>query len=220
MKLSKILTISLLIVGIAFSSGCTTGSYYWNKLFPVDSGQAIYWDDFSDSSSGWETWNHNGAGVAYETGGLRFMVHEQYFDQWSRPGQIFDDLKVEVLSTKLSGPDNNNFGLICRYQDDKNFYAFLISSDGYHGIIKATEGHYEIISGGELRYSEVVLQGDAPNYLQAECVGDQLSFFVNGEMMSNVQDSDFSKGDVGLFAGTYEGSSVDILFDNFVVYAP
>ena len=34
------------------------------------------------------------------------------------------------------GPDDNDFGIICRYIDDNQFYYAIISSDGYYGIVR------------------------------------------------------------------------------------
>jgi hypothetical protein len=39
-------------------------------------------------------------------------------------------------------------------------------------------------------------------------------------MLADVQDSEFSDGDVGLFAGTFDVVGTDIHYDNFVVSAP
>ena len=33
-------------------------------------------------------------------------------------------------------PDNNAYGVICRYTDLQNFYVFLVSADGYYAIGK------------------------------------------------------------------------------------
>jgi hypothetical protein len=43
---------------------------------------------------------------------------------------------------------------------------------------------------------------------------------VNGVAVMNATDTDLSGGLVGLIAGTFEESGVDILFDNFIVTKP
>jgi hypothetical protein len=182
---------------------------------------AIYADDFSNPESGWETWTDaNGSFVAYQNNGLRILVKDQQFDYWSRPGKRFADARIEVDAIKLAGPNDNDLGLICRYQDRNNFYAFLISSDGYTGIIKVEDGKYNGLNGSELAYSQSIRQGEALNHLQAECIGQTLTLAVNGQVVAQAQDAGFAAGEVGVIAGTNAKPDVDVFFDNFVVSKP
>jgi hypothetical protein len=182
---------------------------------------AIYADDFSNPKSGWETWTDpNGSFVAYQNNGLRILVKDKQFDYWSRPGKRFVDARIEVDAIKLAGPNDNDFGLICRYQDHNNFYAFLISSDGYAGIIKLEDGKYTVLNGAKMAYSQSIRQGEALNHIQADCLGQNLALAVNGEMVVQAQDSGFAAGEVGVIAGTNANPGVDIFFDNFVVSKP
>lgn len=182
---------------------------------------AIYADDFSNPASGWETWSdENGSFVAYQNNGLRILVKDRQFDYWSRPGKRFVDARIEVDAIKLAGPNDNDLGLICRYQDKNNFYAFLISSDGYTGIVKVVDGKYNVLNGAQLAYSQSIHQGEALNHLQADCVGQTLSLAVNGQVVAQAQDSGFAAGEVGVIAGTNDSPDVDIFFDNFVVSKP
>jgi hypothetical protein len=182
---------------------------------------AVFEDDFSNPASGWETWSDaNGSFVAYQNGGLRILVKEKQFDYWSRPGKRFVDVRIEVDAIKLAGPNDNDLGVICRYQDRNNFYAFLVSSDGYAGILKVDEGKYKVISGTQLTASQYVRQGEALNHLQADCIGQSLAMFVNGQVVAQAQDAGFAAGEVGVIAGTNATPGVDIFFDNFVVSKP
>lgn len=182
---------------------------------------SIYEDDFSNPASGWETWSDaNGSFVAYQNGGLRILVKDSQFDYWSRPGKRFVDARVEVDAIKLAGPNDNDFGLICRYQDRNNFYAFLASSDGYAGILKVEDGKYKVISGPELGYTSALHQNEALNHLQADCIGASLALSINGQVAAQVQDNSFAAGEVGVIAGTTATPAVDIFFDNFVVSKP
>jgi hypothetical protein len=182
---------------------------------------ALFADDFGNPNSGWETWSDaNGSFVAYQNGGLRILVKDKQFDYWSRPAKRFGDARIEADAIKLSGPNDNDFGLICRYQDRNNFYAFLASSDGYAGILKVEDGKYKVLSGTQLSYSEAIHQGEALNHLQADCAGQSLAFLVNGEAVAQAQDGGFAAGEVGVIAGTNANPDVDIFFDNFVVTKP
>ncbi len=186
----------------------------------VQSGGTLYFDDFSDDSSGWDTWSDEKSQAAYDQGGLRMRVSQANYDTWSRPGRRYGDARIAVDTTRLGGPDNNNYGILCRYSNRSNFYALVISSDGYAGILKVKEGKYQILSGEALSYQEAVRQGGEMNVIGAECVGDRLALYANGNLLLEAQDADFSDGEVGLIAGSFDETGVDILFDNFYVIQP
>ncbi len=142
-------------------------------------------------------------------------------DLWANPGKSFQaDVRIEVDATKTDGPDDNDLGVICRYQDASNYYYFLISSDGYAVIARVLDGNQEYISADSMVSTDAIHQGDATNHIRADCVGSSLALYVNGVQVATVSDSSFSRGDVGLIAGTFSEPGTDILFDNFYVYKP
>ena len=137
-------------------------------------GEVLFADDFSKPPSGWGIWNRDGAAVEYHNGGLRILVNETQYDFWSVAGRSYRDAQIEVDVTKIGGPDDNDFGLICRYQDKSNFYMLVTSSDGYYGIAKMKGGQYSMIGGEQLQYSELIASGQSANHLRADCRGSSL----------------------------------------------
>jgi len=123
-------------------------------------------------------------------------------------------------AVKAGGPDDNDFGVICRYQDVDNFYFFIISSDGYYGIGKTVDGVQELIGTDQMNPDDAINQGDANNHIKADCVGSHLVLHANGAKLADVEDTSLSSGDVGLIAGTFDEAGADIHFDNFVVRKP
>jgi hypothetical protein len=133
-------------------------------------------------------------------------------------------VRVEVDGTKIGGPDENDFGIICRYSETNegaDFYQFAITSDGYAGIILVDSNTQTVISNdGLLEPYDAIAQGAQTNRIRAECVGNRLTLSVNGSVLTSVVDSTLQNGDVGLIAGTYEQAGVRIRFDNFLVTRP
>ena len=185
-------------------------------------GDAIFKDDFSQPFNGWlrGTELPNGGVSDYVDGNFRIFVNEPNFDYWSVPNLEFTNTRVEVDAVKQSGPEINRFGLICRYQDELNFYFFIASSDGYYAVGKIKDDQLSLIGMNEMLPSSAILAGSGLNHLRADCIDNQLTFFVNGQMVAQVSDSDFATGDVGILAGTFNDPGVDVLFDNFVVVKP
>ena len=184
-------------------------------------GQVLFLDDFSDLGSGWKTWHDDdGSLIDYQNGGLRFVVNKPESDYLSTQNIVFTNVQLEVEAIKINGPDDNQFGLICRYQDSADYYAFVLTSDGYYGILKVVEGQYHLLSGESLHYSESIRQGMAINLIRADCVGNTLTLYANDQEMVSVKDTEYNEGQVGLLVVAYESAGVDILFDQFKVIKP
>lgn len=180
----------------------------------------LFQDDFSDTSSGWDRVTTDTGVTEYTEGVYRIYVNESGTDVWANPGLEFSDVTVQVEAIKVGGPDDNDFGVICRSVDTSNFYFFVVSSDGYYGIGKVSDAGQELINMDAMQPSEAILQGESTNTIRADCVGSSLSLYVNGEKLDEVQDSEFSSGDVGLIAGSFDTPGTDIQFDNFSVIKP
>jgi hypothetical protein len=176
-------------------------------------------DDFSDVDSGWDRETYDGGTVDYSEGGYLISVQQPVTLLWSNPGQKFSDVAIEVAAQLVSGGEDNTFGVICRYLDAENYYAFTVGSDGDYAIRKRFQGsNLVIISGEDFGQSEAILGGNEVNHLRAECIGDQLKLYANDTLLAEVTGADMTEGDVGVIAGTFEADSADILFSNFEVF--
>lgn len=180
----------------------------------------LFRDDFSGENIGWATHEDSLSFAGFDLSGYRLWSKMPDFQFWSVPGLNFQDTLVQVRATKLDGPDDNLFGVICRYQDDDNFYALMVGSDGYYGIYKRVDGEQTLINQVHLDFSAAIEQGEASNTIQAICQGDQLALIVNNVSLIQVSDGTFSNGDVGIVVGNFSEPGVDILFDDFIVVSP
>lgn len=209
--------ITILIILVLFSLACSLGSSGEETVQPSN---VLFEDDFSDTSSGWDRVDEPEQTTDYADGVYRILVNEENTDVWANPGLSYNDVRIEVDATKVGGSDDNDFGVICRYQDVENFYYFVISSDGYYGIFKTVNGEQMIIGTENMPESDAIKLGNTTNHLRAECVGNKLSMYANGVKLDEFEDTDFTSGDVGLIAGTYDTPGTEIRFDNFKVLKP
>jgi hypothetical protein len=155
----------------------------------------------------------------YDGGGYRMLVNSLQTNFWSTPDKNFSDVRIEVDSGKLGGPDENRIGLICRF-NGSDYYFFLISSDGFYGIGVFFGGKGMLLGQSEMQANPNINVGLAVNHLRADCIGSTLTFYVNGFQVAQAQDTILSSGDIGLLAGTFSTPGVDVVFDNFVVLQP
>jgi len=196
-----------------------------NSALPSGEGRpedVLFQDDFSDPSSGWDRVSDEDGVTDYDEGSYRILVNTTNTDLWSNPDLDFDftDTSIFVDATVSGGDEDNDFGLICRYQDDQNFYFFVISSDGYYGIGKVSDNVQQLVGMESMPPSEVIRQGKLTNQLQADCIGNTLRLYVNDTLLAETQDTDFTSGNVGLMAGSFANPGTDVHFDNFVVREP
>ena len=203
-----IIMLAIVSLACSFSSGDST-----------EDG-VLFQDDFSRTGSGWDRVSSDLGETDYGDDYYRIYVNDTQVDYWANPGKNFTDVVVSVEATKVGGPDDNDFGVICRYMDEYNFYFFLGSSDGYYAIGKWANGEQLILGQDQLMPTDAIVQGNSTNTIQASCVGSTLTLAINGETVTSITDSDFTEGDVGLIAGTYDTPGTDIHFDNFKVMQP
>ncbi len=187
---------------------------------PAAQNSVLFKDDFSDPDSGWSRASTQDGETNYTGGAYHIRVSQPDSDIPARPGLNFGDVRVEVETAKAAGPDDNRFGVLCRVQDDSHFYFFIISSDGYYAIGKASGDPQEQAGMPAMKPSELIAQGMAANHIRADCVGDMLTLYVNGQKLGQMKDDQYAGGDVGLIAGAYKTPGTDVYFDNFTVLKP
>ncbi len=184
----------------------------------------LFVDDFSgEQSCGWAEYTDGGTTVGIEDGTLQISSSQQGQFWWTNPGREFSDVIIITQARQASGPDDNAYGVICRYQDRENFYIFLISGDGYYAIGKYQTGSSQVLyltENGQYVYSDVINQGIATNEIRASCVGNQLSLAVNGIPLVTVTDPTFVNGDVGVGVTTFQPGTAVVEYDSFRVLQP
>jgi hypothetical protein len=183
-------------------------------------GEKLFWDDFSDASGNWPQVSDTNGSLSIANGIYRIQVYSTHYEVLAAPGHTFRDVQVEVDATRLAGPVQNLFGLVCRSSNLHNFYFFAISSDGYYALGKMKNGKTSLLGQEMMALTTTIFQGLSSNHLRLDCIGDTLRGYVNGQVVAISNDTDFSSGDVGLVVGALDNSGVDVAFDNFVVYKP
>ena len=213
----------VLLLGTLFLTGCSSFPLF--SQFISSSPQAttvgvLFQDDFSEKGSGWDRMVSEIGTTNYDDETYHIIVNEPLIDLFATPGHSFDDVIVEVTAARRSGPVNNSYGVICRYQDEENFYTALITSDGYAGIFEVRDGKYDLIGHAEMIPVAAILGGNGANLIHFECVGSSLLLVVNGSPVDAQTDKSYESGDIGLIAGTFDEPGVHIAFDNLTVTQP
>lgn len=217
-------SISLLIICffVSILTACLPGD--GQGADPCNEEGTLLLDNFDgEHDCGWVLFN--GQGVTSEIGDGVLRISNSLAGQiaWANADRNFDDVIITSQVRQVDGPDDNAYGVICRYQSNENFYVFLISGDGHYAIGKYQSGNPQIIylSGeGQYVFSDAINQGKAANSIRASCIGNELSLSVNGIPLETVTDPTFVTGDIGLGASPFQPGTSVIEFEDFRVIAP
>ncbi len=207
-----------IIVVLLVLVGQTACSAFLQK---TPAGDVLFSDDFTDTSKKWDQVVEPTRTTDYYNSAYRITVNDVNSDTWSNPGDLkFTDTRTEVDATKNAGPDDNDYGVICRYSNTDKFYYGVVSSDGYVAIMKMTASGGTPLGNGSMAENSAVTKGTATNRIRFDCIGSTLTLYVNGTQVEQQTDAEYTEGNVGLLAGTFKDAGADILFDNFIVYKP
>lgn len=188
------------------------------------SSSSLFEDNFEgEADCGWVLYNQSGSVVAIEEGSLRLSTSQPGQIWWTNPRRIFNDTVITVQARQTAGPNDNAYGVVCRYQDPQNFYIFLVSGDGFYAIGKYISSSTQVIyltPDGQYQFSDIINQGVATNQLRVSCIGNELSLSVNGIPLLTTTDDSFASGDIGLGVSTLAPGTAVVEFDNLRVIAP
>jgi len=182
-------------------------------------------DDFSSTSSGWLREEYESGAVSdYANGGYRLYLPKRstHLLALAPPPVEPEDTIVEVDATitGASTAETSYWGVVCRGDLEGNYYGMGINNDGRAYITKITNGNFAELTSGS---NDAISNGSEPNHIRGECVGSNLTLFVNDQKILEADDADYDSGSVGLFVakgGTGRYSDTDVSFDNFAVSKP
>ncbi len=176
-------------------------------------------DDFSESN--WGTGNYSFGDVWYADDEYHMRSKEKTYLVMYGPTNDYDTANATVRVTARSvdgtSPDSG-YGLIVHGEKSKTGdledYALLIYS--------GPEPQYEIIkhTGGEQKAvvpwtkSTIIRTGTSPNQLEVRAKGSELSFYINGQYVDRINDSEnFKHG----LAGLYTSDTAEVAFDDLEI---
>lgn len=120
----------------------------------------------------------------------------------------YDDVRIDTEVTN-QGSNNNNVGLVCRFSED-GWYEFNISSSGVYSVYAFDNNEYRLIRNGG---STLIRMDKETNQYSIECIGEELTLYINDEKVWSGDDSSFNSGMIGISASTKEYQPVKVDFE-------
>jgi hypothetical protein len=142
-------------------------------------------------------------------------------DQFDAAGNRlhFADSTVSVQARVMAG--DPAVGLLCRWNDETGLdstqgYAFSVKANHYSVFLFTGDGAPKTLARGDLPAGTDLTQ---PTQLEASCVGERLSFAVDGTTVATVNDSAIASGSDGLLLAlnSDDTTPASALYDDYRV---
>ena len=188
---------------------------------PQESQALLYQDDFTDPNSSWQTLDFDTYFIGYhEPKYYHLEVHapNDYELVPAPAGEDLTDFTVEatafVVLNRSSAEGDFRYGLVFR-RAGKQYYAFTIAprSQEWAVLKSSPEGLVTLEEGTSTAIRDPEEEGE----LRVDARGASFFFHINGEDVAQVNDPDYSSGEIGFFLQTFDSPKVHIHYDTLVI---
>jgi hypothetical protein len=180
----------------------------------------LYYDDFTDTGSGWDRIAFDNSYIGYhEPGYYHVEVHAPNSNELVPiPDQSFTDFTAEVeafFEADLSiAEGDSSYGLVFR-RSGNLYYAFTISPFTKNwSVTKHSLSGVEILQEGN---TDAVQGVGVLNILRVDARADGFTFHINGETVAQLRDADYASGEVGFFVQTLDNQKTHIHFETITI---
>ncbi|MFM8322892.1 MAG: hypothetical protein ACKOC5_18430 [Chloroflexota bacterium] len=184
-------------------------------LPPEPAWKLSFTDEFR--SGFWPKEGNDSVSFSYTRGG--YVIKNKITGDvvWSTRSDQFAGVRLDVTASKISGPLDGYYGVVCNFANGTNYYFLGVGSDGWYGIgLRRPTGWTWLFEGKDT--SGIVRTGSAANLVRGDCANGSLSLYVNGQFMASIMDSTFSAGAIGMGVGTRNVAGTEVLFYDLMVY--
>jgi TolB protein len=178
----------------------------------------VYEDDFSNISSGWDDAFDRYTIKQYGNNRYYIEVTTSNLVAWGLANRDIGNFRLQVDATQESGPNNNGYGVLFRFQDRDNYYRFDISGEGFYLLSKFYQGEWTTLVPWTA--SPAISVGQSTNVLAVEAIGPRIRIFANDTLLAEATDDTLTHGNFGFFANTFTESNLVVSFDDIKVWAP
>lgn len=184
---------------------------------PTRAAVIVYSDDFSQLDSGWSSGRDKGFVYSYVDGAYLVTVPQRDAIAIGRAHQQFDHAVLSVDVRYVSGDVDSTSALIAwRVQDNANYYALLLSDDGYFRVSRFEEGELKTLY--DWKTHPALHHAGQVNHVDVAFEAESATIYINDVFATRIVDNTFTSGDIGLGGYASEDSSLEVAFDNIIVY--
>jgi hypothetical protein len=139
---------------------------------PTEIPQVIFTDDFSNTNSWYSYDEDESYGFYYSDDGYHIYNNIKWGVIWSIREQTFAHVGLEVDGTRLEGPSDSYFGVVCNFTDEgDNYYVLVIGDDGFYGLGLMEDEEFEFIESGMDESGAINIGKGETNRIRGVCNG-------------------------------------------------
>jgi hypothetical protein len=194
-----------------------------NDRVVLEGPDVVYADTFAAGQTGdWLVEGDDAGRTAVLNEQLIITVQEPNLLQYATLNEpLFADFVLEVDATQLAGDLESSYGLLFRMQGPGQFYRFDITGNGLYVLERHnSDGTWTRFLDDWVESSAIKQGLTVTNRLKVVAQGPLLSFYVNDQLLQQVNDASYAAGQIALDAGTFGRGGLEVAFDNLVVRNP
>jgi hypothetical protein len=186
--------------------------------------EILFADTFDSDASGWSTgafeddYSQNNVTIAdgkYTLSATSKPDQAPYIEK-TLPNEEFSDFIISLQATPRDDAEHYSYGLAFRENSEGHTYAFEIGNDGLYSVF-LFDGEWSVLK--DWSQSDAILVGET-NELMVIAEGESLTFMVNGQILTTLEDDTLAEGRISLVMELFESEvSATVDFDNLEVRA-
>ena len=178
----------------------------------------LFYDDFSDPASGWETCAEEYREVQYEEGTLALVAKGPDGEASAiLPGVQVQDFSLSFEAKPMSDPGDWAYGVVFRFVPEGNAYVFTLTAGGQYALDEFVDKKPVVLVDDTP--SEAIKTGGT-NHIEIHADGPALTFYVNGEQLIEITDARVREGSIELWTYVHPEQEVKVAFDNLLLAEP
>ncbi|MGZ9235571.1 MAG: hypothetical protein ACXW4E_08605, partial [Anaerolineales bacterium] len=188
---------------------------------PVSGTNALFYDDFTDPSTGWPEDKFDNYFVGYhepeyyhvEITGTHYKttVYEPEKESFE---DFTVDLQVLTAAAKTAPEGDFRYGLAFRRSGDQ-YYAFTVSPRTKKWfVLKSSPSQLEVLTEGtDAGINDI----DVDDMLRVDAQGSQFFLHINDQLVGQVTDSDYASGEIGFYVESFDSPNTHIHFNTLTI---
>jgi hypothetical protein len=187
-----------------------------NLLYGV--GPFLFRDEF-DQNTGWAVGEDSLGGTSLADGWLVLSVRNPKTYRYAiSPIPQLTDFYAEVVVRPLICNEDDEFGLMFRFDPDGNHFRMSLACDGSVRVVRVLGGQSFNLIPPTQTYEEI--PGPlVENRLGVLAVGADFHLFINGVDVLSMRNAQISGGTLGFFVHAESSGQTTVAFDNLSVRA-
>lgn len=179
---------------------------------------SLFFDDFDDEESGWDSSLSRWRGMGYRSGEYAFWEywHEKYQLSWAPHDGLFpEEFSAVAVGYKYAGADDAEYGIVWG-QDNNTFYSFRVAPDGWYRVSEKRDGEWQSSPVPWTQCSDI----DVPTTLRVTVKEGSATLFIGETEQETFSLSMSGPWKIGLYTASQATPRIEIRFVSFGVYEP